>query len=84
MKSITEIVKQTEFSDEDIVRLLAITDPTEAEILRQAAYDRATHTVGNNVYYRGLIGRPPTTTVQSVCNRASVGIPNLSLSSQMF
>lgn len=25
MKSITEIVKQTEFSDEDIVRLLAIT-----------------------------------------------------------
>lgn len=55
MKSITEIVKQTEFSDEDIVRLLAITDPTEAEILRQAAYDRATHTVGNNVYYRGLI-----------------------------
>ncbi len=55
MKSITDIVKQTEFSDEDIIRLLSITDLQEAEILRKAAYDRATQVVGNDVYYRGLI-----------------------------
>ena len=30
MKSIAEIVKQTEFSDADIVRLLGITDSVEA------------------------------------------------------
>ena len=34
MKTIADIVKQTEFSDDDIVRLLAITDSEEAEILR--------------------------------------------------
>ncbi len=55
MTSISDIVKQTEFSDDDIVRLLGITDSQEAEILRQAAYNKATETVGNNVYYRGLI-----------------------------
>ena len=55
MTSISDIVKQTEFSDDDIVRLLGITDSQEAEILRQAAYNKATETVGNYVYYRGLI-----------------------------
>ena len=55
MKSISDIVKQTDFSDEDIIRLLGITDTSEAETLRQAAYDRTTEIVGNNVYYRGLI-----------------------------
>lgn len=55
MTSISDIVKQTEFSDDDIIRLLGITDSQEAEILRQAAYNKATETVGNNVYYRGLI-----------------------------
>lgn len=55
MKSIESIVQQTSFSDEDIVRLLGITAPKEAEILRQAAYDRTTQFLGNQVYYRGLI-----------------------------
>lgn len=55
MKTIAEIVKQTEFRNEDIIRLLSVTDPEEAAILQKAAYDRATQTVGNNVYYRGLI-----------------------------
>ena len=55
MKSIADIVKQSEFSDEDIIRLLGITDSNEAEILRQAAYDKTTEMTGNNVYYRGLI-----------------------------
>ena len=54
MKSIADIVKQSEFSDEDIIRLLGITDSNEAEILRQAAYDKTTEMTGNNVYYRGL------------------------------
>ena len=55
MKTIADIVIQTEFSDDDIVRLLAITDSEEAEILRQAAYETTTRHLGNNVYYRGLI-----------------------------
>lgn len=55
MKTISDIVKQTQFSDDDIIRLLSVADSQEAEILRQAAYDRTTKTVGNNVYYRGLI-----------------------------
>lgn len=55
MKTISDIVKQTQFSDDDVIRLLSVADSQEAEILRQAAYDRTTKTVGNNVYYRGLI-----------------------------
>lgn len=55
MKTISDIVKQTQFSDDDVIRLLSVADSLEAEILRQAAYDRTTKTVGNNVYYRGLI-----------------------------
>lgn len=55
MKSIESIVKQTEFSDDDIVRLLSITSAQEAEILRQAAYDKTSEHLGNQVYYRGLI-----------------------------
>ena len=55
MKSIESIVKQTEFSDDDIVRLLGITSAQDAEILRQAAYTRTTEHLGNQVYYRGLI-----------------------------
>ena len=55
MKSIQSLVEQTQFSDEDIVRLLAIDSDEEAEILRQAAYARTTEHLGNQVYYRGLI-----------------------------
>lgn len=55
MKSIKEIVNQREFSDEDIIRLLSITEPDDVETLRKAAFDRATEHLGNQVYYRGLI-----------------------------
>ncbi len=55
MKSIQSLVEQTQFSDEDIVRLLAIESDEDAEILRQAAYARTTEHLGNQVYYRGLI-----------------------------
>ena len=55
MKTIEKIVSQSDFSDEDIIRLLSISDIGEAEVLRCAAYDRATQTLGNEVYYRGLI-----------------------------
>lgn len=55
MKKIDTLLKQTEFSDEDIVRLLQITDPQEAMLLQKAAFNRTTEHLGNQVYYRGLI-----------------------------
>jgi biotin synthase len=46
---------QSEFSDVDIVALLALDDPADIEQLRRTAYDTATREVGDEVYFRGLI-----------------------------
>ena len=54
-KPLSELLAQTEFSDDDIVRLLGLTDPEECEALRQRAFDVTTEKTGNNVYLRGLI-----------------------------
>ena len=54
-KPLSELLAQTEFSDDDIVRLLGLTDPDECEALRRRAFDVTTEKTGNNVYLRGLI-----------------------------
>ena len=43
------------FSDDEIVRLLSLTDPVEIEELRRNAYDLATAEVGDTVHYRGIV-----------------------------
>ena len=43
------------FSDDEIVRLLSLTDSDEIEELRQTAYDLATAEVGDTVHYRGIV-----------------------------
>jgi len=43
------------FSDDEILRLLSLTDPAEIEQLRQTAYDLATAEVGDTVHYRGIV-----------------------------
>ena len=55
MKPLSQLIEQSQFSDDEIVRLLAITDPEEAALLRQAAFERTSKHLGNYVYYRGLI-----------------------------
>lgn len=54
-EQLSRLLEQTEWSDEDIVRVLALTDPEDCALLQQAAYRRTTALMGNNVYYRGLI-----------------------------
>lgn len=54
-KPLEELLKQTEFSDDDIVRLLGLTAPEDCLKLKRAAYDRTTEIMGDRVFYRGLI-----------------------------
>ncbi len=55
MISVTEISKKTNFSKEDIIRLLSITDKNEQKELLRKAYSVKDKTVGRKVYLRGLI-----------------------------
>ena len=55
MKSLETLLKQTVFSDEEIVYLLGLKDEQDCRALQKAAYDRTTELMGSNVYYRGLI-----------------------------
>lgn len=45
-KPLEELLKQTEFSDDDIVRLLGLTAPEDCLKLKRAAYDRTTEIMG--------------------------------------
>jgi biotin synthase len=49
------LLQQREFSDDDIVALLALESPNECALLKKAAYDRTTELMGDRVFYRGLI-----------------------------
>ena len=49
------ILTQKQFSKEDIVKLLSLTDKDDIEKLREAAFNLTTELVGNNVYYRGIV-----------------------------
>ena len=55
MKPLEELLRQTEFSDEDIVRLLGITAPEDCLALKRAAYKKTTDVMGDRVFFRGLI-----------------------------
>ncbi|HBM17579.1 MAG TPA: [FeFe] hydrogenase H-cluster radical SAM maturase HydE [Lentisphaeria bacterium] len=44
-----------EFSRNDIVRLLSLTESEDVEKLRKKAFDLTTELLGSNVYFRGLI-----------------------------
>lgn len=55
MTEVQEILSRQVFSHEDIVRLLAITDPDESEEIRRTACAILEQTCGRKVYYRGLI-----------------------------
>lgn len=49
------IWQKTEFTKEDIMELLSLTEPDELQALYDAAYAVKAETVGRVVYYRGLI-----------------------------
>lgn len=55
MKSLDEVLRQESLEDADIVRLLGLTEPSDCERLRRAAYDLTTTIVGDRVHYRGII-----------------------------
>lgn len=49
------ILGKAEFSDEEIVYLLSLSDKEDVKRLQRAAFDRTSQSVGHKVYYRGLI-----------------------------
>lgn len=49
------VLSQTDFSDEDIVYLLGLSDPEDCALLQKKAFDLTTELMGDYVYYRGLI-----------------------------
>ncbi len=55
MENLDKILKLQEFSKEDIVALLSLTDKNEVEKLRSAAFNLTTDLLDNNVYYRGIV-----------------------------
>jgi biotin synthase len=55
MKTVIEILNEPEFSKEEIIRLLSITERVEHELLIKHAYFIKIQTIGHNVYLRGLI-----------------------------
>ena len=55
MKALEDLLAQTEFTDEEVARILRIRTPEEADLLQRRAYDLTTWEMGPNVYLRGLI-----------------------------
>ena len=55
MKTLDDLLAQTEFTDEEVARILRIRTPEEADLLQRRAYDLTTREMGPNVYLRGLI-----------------------------
>lgn len=55
MSSIQTLLSQDTFSDDDIARLLRLSDPDQCALLWQQAYQRCTRVHGNAIYFRGLI-----------------------------
>ncbi len=55
MNRIAEIVKRDEFTKDEIVYLLSLTEESDMQELFQAAYAVKAQYVGKKVYYRGLI-----------------------------
>ncbi len=55
VKSLSELLKQTTFSDADLTQLLTLNDPQDCELLYREAYERTTCVHGNELFFRGLI-----------------------------
>ncbi|MEI6167778.1 MAG: [FeFe] hydrogenase H-cluster radical SAM maturase HydE [bacterium] len=55
MKSLADLVRQTEFTREEIAFLLGRRETNEVELLRQAAEALCFAWVGNTVHFRGLV-----------------------------
>ena len=55
MMPVTDILQKKNFSREDIIRLLSITDKSEQEELLKKAYSVKEQIIGRKVYLRGLI-----------------------------
>lgn len=55
MKDLNTLFSQSDFSREDLARLVSLTDPKEREALYKAAYAVKAARVGRVAYYRGLI-----------------------------
>ena len=53
--TLTSLLQKSDFSDDEIVTLLALTEPQACEMLRQRAFEKTTRDHGSFVYYRGLI-----------------------------
>lgn len=52
---LTAVLSQDNFTDDDIIYLLGLTDPDDCEVLRRAAYDLTTRLIGDKVHYRGIV-----------------------------
>lgn len=52
---IKDILQNTNFSRQDIIELLSITDNSDLELLRAAAENQLLSKRGNRVYFRGLV-----------------------------
>ena len=55
MSRIDALTQKHNFTSEEIVELLAVTDAGDAQRLQKAAFDLASEVVGNSVYYRGIV-----------------------------
>ncbi len=55
MKSFAALLGQTEFSPDDLLRLLSATNPEDCEALYAKAFARTTAVHGNTIFFRGLI-----------------------------
>ena len=55
MFNLKELLKKTDFTNEEIIFLLGLKDPEQCKLLQEEAYRRTTALMGNKVYYRGLI-----------------------------
>ena len=55
VKSLSELLKQTTFSDADLTQLLTLNDPQDCELLYREAYERTTCVHGNELFFRGLV-----------------------------
>lgn len=55
MEDLAKLLSQADFSRDDLVRLLSLTDAGEREALYRAAYAVKARRVGRVAYYRGLI-----------------------------
>lgn len=54
-KSLSDLLAQAQFSDEDIAQLLSLQNEEDCQRLYREAFDRTTRSHGNYVFFRGLI-----------------------------